>query len=73
MCKGETWNSHSEGQGIGSVDKDAKWKVVDLQRSGKRPRKSDPLIEEEGEEILWKTVLDKDNYTFFSSSVNISK
>ena len=46
-------------------------KAIDLQRSGmgKRPKKSDPLTEEE-EEILWKTVLGKEtptslNYTLF--------
>ena len=39
-------------------------KATDLQRSGmgKRPRKSDPLTEEE-EEILWRTVLGKENST----------
>ena len=46
-------------------------KAIDLQRfgMGKRPRKSDPLTEEE--EILWQTVLGKENptslnYTLFS-------
>ena len=39
-------------------------KAIDLQRSGmgKRPRKSDPLTDEE-EEILWQTVLGKENPT----------
>ena len=47
-------------------------KATDLQwfGMGKRPRKSDPLTEEE-EVILWQTVLGKENPTsFFSSSVN---
>lgn len=39
-------------------------KAIDLQISGmgKRPRKSDPITEEE-EEILWQTVLGKENPT----------
>lgn len=50
-------------------------KGIDLQRSGigKRPRKSDPLTEEE--EILWKMILSKENptsFNYFSSSVNIN-
>ena len=41
-------------------------KATDLQRfaMGKRPRKSDPLTEEE-EVILWQTVLGKENPTSF--------
>ena len=52
-------------------------KAIELQRSGmgKRPRKSDPLTEEE---IFWKTVHGRENptslnYTLYSSSVNISE